>query len=879
MSEQNNIPPHFLARIQEAKEKQLVELDLINNWSTKEENKLTIIPPQVFELTQLKSLNLCSNRIEEIPESIGNLTQLNQLDLTDNRIKNIPEVICNLTNLTDLSLSWNKIGNIPELIGNLTNLTELYLAMNIIKEIPQSITNLTKLRELYLNSNEIRELPESIVNLTNLKELDLSYNEIRELPESIVNLTNLNKLDLFSNPIESLPLEVALKGIESIREYFRQLEEEGKENIYEAKLLILGEGGAGKTTFTNKIINEDYQLQPEEESTEGIDVNHWYFDLDDDNQFRVNLWDFGGQEIFHATHQFFLTKRSLYTLVADTRREDTDFFYWLNLVDLLSDNSPLLIIKNERQNLQVEIADEANLRKEFSNLKETLATNLADNRGLESIKKEIKHHIKKLPHIGSALPKTWVRVRRALESDPRDFISIQEFFEICENNGFKQEKDKLQLSGYLHDLGVCLHFQDNKFSPLYRMIILKPEWATKGVYKVLRNEKVIANQGCFTLDDLQLIWHEEKFKGQEIELLELMKKFQLCYGVPYRQDTFVAPQLLSQQQPQYNWDENNNLRMNYRYPDFMIKGVITRFIVAMHQYIDRCEDNNNGNNAPSKLQQCVWRNGVVLVKGQAKAEAIESYGKREITIRVSGANGKDLMAIVSNEIDRINDSYERLNYQKLIPCNCDRCREESPVHFFNFNKLVEKYCNGKYVDTCDNYPYSEVSIMSLLDNTIDFHKYLHDKRQSLDDRGGFSLQNNKIDRLIMQLGGDNPRFLTSMEEMNMGNKVTQTHSGSGNNVAGDMNITNNYNNSQDLTQAAAEIQSLLEQLSKGRDVTNRRDKNAVVMDVMDAIEQDKSLMQKVVSALKASGIAAFDSLVDHPVASALIAGMQDWLDN
>ena len=45
----------------------------------------------------------------------------------------------------------------------------------------------------------------------------------------------------------------------------------------------------------------------------------------------------------------------------------------------------------------------------------------------------------------------------------------------------------------------------------------------------------------------------------------------------------------------------------------------------------------------------------------------------------------------------------------------------------------------------------------------------------------------------------------------MGNKVTQTHSGSGNNVAGDMNITNNYNNSQDLTQAAAEIQSLLEQ--------------------------------------------------------------------
>jgi hypothetical protein len=26
--------------------------------------------------------------------------------------------------------------------------------------------------------------------------------------------------------------------------------------------------------------------------------------------FRVNIWDFGGQQIYHATHQFFLTKRS-----------------------------------------------------------------------------------------------------------------------------------------------------------------------------------------------------------------------------------------------------------------------------------------------------------------------------------------------------------------------------------------------------------------------------------------------------------------------------------------------------------------------------------------------------------------------------------------
>jgi len=57
-------------------------------------------------------------------------------------------------------------------------------------------------------------------------------------------------------------------------------------------------------------------------------------------------WDFGGQEIYHATHQFFLTRRSLYLLVADDRKEDTDFNYWLEVVGLLSDQSPLCLSRS-----------------------------------------------------------------------------------------------------------------------------------------------------------------------------------------------------------------------------------------------------------------------------------------------------------------------------------------------------------------------------------------------------------------------------------------------------------------------------------------------------------------------------------------------------
>jgi GTPase SAR1 family protein len=54
--------------------------------------------------------------------------------------------------------------------------------------------------------------------------------------------------------------------------YFRVQDPNETELIYEAKFLIIGEGGAGKTSLAKKIENESYDLQSNEKSTEGIDV-------------------------------------------------------------------------------------------------------------------------------------------------------------------------------------------------------------------------------------------------------------------------------------------------------------------------------------------------------------------------------------------------------------------------------------------------------------------------------------------------------------------------------------------------------------------------------------------------------------------------------
>jgi internalin A len=51
-----NIPTHLQKKIQKAKEKQLTELDLSNNyWENDNNKRLTEIPSEVFELTQTVS--------------------------------------------------------------------------------------------------------------------------------------------------------------------------------------------------------------------------------------------------------------------------------------------------------------------------------------------------------------------------------------------------------------------------------------------------------------------------------------------------------------------------------------------------------------------------------------------------------------------------------------------------------------------------------------------------------------------------------------------------------------------------------------------------------------------------------------------------------
>src|SRR5207244_1264516 len=117
---------------------------------------------------------------------------------------------------------------------------------------------------------------------------------------------------------------------EILRYYIAQ--GEGSKPLNEAKLILVGAGGVGKTSLVKTLTTGKFD--PREEATEGIKINDWLCPLSLRENIKIHIWDFGGQEMMHATHQFFLTARSLYLLVLSRRQGsyDEEADYWLRLI-------------------------------------------------------------------------------------------------------------------------------------------------------------------------------------------------------------------------------------------------------------------------------------------------------------------------------------------------------------------------------------------------------------------------------------------------------------------------------------------------------------------------------------------------------------------
>jgi len=638
-------------------------------------NLLRLLPAELGHLINLQRFYLNNNQLRQIPAELGQLVSLQELVLNDNLLDELPASLGQLTNLQGLYLRGNQLSQLPASLGQLTNLQGLYLRGNQLSQLSLDLGRLTRLQRLYLDENQLRELPPDLGHLTNLQELYLNNNQLRELPPDLGLLTNLQMLRLENNPdLLTPPPEIVEQGTQATLTFLRELNRDTVHRRYEAKVVLVGEAGTGKSSLLRAIQQKPFD--PLLETTHGIEIETLMLPHPSlpSMPLVLNAWDFGGQDIYHATHQFFLTRRSLYLVAWNARIgvAQSKLDYWLNTISILAPDSPVILVATHID----ERAPDLNVpqyRADYPQIVDVLSVSSKTGADIDELKRIIAKQAALLPLMGQPWPISWVEVERELVVSSEHHINAHAYMDLCVAKGVHVRLAQGTLRSYLHDLGKILCFHDDPI--LKDIVILKPNWVTKAISMVLEDEATKSN-GILVHAELARIWaHDERGWRYDPALypifLRLMERFDLCYQIdPLLSWEHTArsliPQLLPYQPPSSlpAWAPEQkkagqvHVEMTYHL-DFVPAGIMSRFIVRTHLYTCNLH----------------WREGVVLsYQGHfARVELLLRYN--QLHIEAWGVEPRTFLVILKETMDLILAPFEGLQVRREVPCICYQRRE------------------------------------------------------------------------------------------------------------------------------------------------------------------------------------------------------------
>jgi internalin A len=657
----------------------------------------------ISPLKGLKNLNeiyIDANKIQDI-SALKELKNLSSVEFSRNEISDISD-LKELKNIKSLRLSGNQIYDIS-VLKELTNLKSLDLSKNKISDI-SVLKELKNLEELDLSGNEISNIS-VLKELKNLKKLNLSKNPIIKLQSWITDYPNMdvqwkktssaNFITFYENPIEGLPIEIIKQGRQAIKNWFNA----NRKELNEIKVILIGEAKSGKTSLLRRLQKDEYN--PKEEQTDGIIIET--FDFEKLQTFKEQkklhgikayFWDFGGQEIMSSTHQFFLTNRSVYILVLEARKDekaDKQVQEWLKRIQTFGGNSPVIIAANKIDENPAFGLDTYQLKIDFPQIKGFVRISCDKNTGINDVKKLLEEFIPKAELFKTEIDEKWFPIKDSLQNLTcrKQYITKNDFEEICSRNELINEVEQLQAIRFLNDLGIVLHFSDLRMSEYF---VLDPYWVTTGVYRIITSNFAATKKGEILFLDLDFVVNKEehnkeayipekqrKLKYSPNELCyisEIMAEFKLSYFSENREKILI-PDLLDKETPaseaELFLNSYNKLNLIYQYK-YLPVSIIHFLMVEMKQDIKKA-----------------WRTGIILeCKSNIKAKAMVVASENRINISVIGEhrNKRDYLSIIRFFLDKVNSKFSLIT-DLLIPLPDTKDRTVEYIVLSNMEKVGE----------------------------------------------------------------------------------------------------------------------------------------------------------------------------------------------
>lgn len=477
---------------------------------------------------------------------------------------------------------------------------------------------------LDLSNNQLKEIPHNIHELSNLSVLNISGNaDVCELPHQMGLLSRLWNLNTrgcnLQEPLKSMIDSKKFKTMDVIG-YLKSVLEDAKPYA-RIKLMIVGVQGIGKTSLLEQLRQEgtgSFRKRPAgpehwakrmgnknvntktsrgiNMSTVGVDIGDWVYEKKrgqaNSNHGPVvfRTWDFGGQREYYATHQYFLSKRSLYLVVwkiSDGAKGIQEILQWLVNIQARAPNSPVIIVGTHYDSVRdsqgggtvpAALSEDLQqmIRDKFINIVDAEKCGLP--RVLDTIEVSCKtrHNIKLLCNLiydtvfslrppGSKellleqkVPASYLMLedvvghlaaeRKSKGVDP--VLNAEQYKAVvwCEmqhrfGRTFRDWSELHQATLFLHDNGLLLHYDDATLKDLY---FLDPQWLCDMLAHVvtIREINPFARTGIMKLDDLKHVFKSSAIGPVDTRgyIVSLLNKFEVALTWDSR--TLLIPSLL-----------------------------------------------------------------------------------------------------------------------------------------------------------------------------------------------------------------------------------------------------------------------------------------------------------------------------------------------